>query len=127
MTALPIARTRSAYGVVADLCVRHGVVNPATDDRVRALAEDLAALLRQAACGRLIIADAASALADNEKSAAESLAAQVLARLPGAGSEMARPMEAARDVAVLVMRWLGTDAGQRIARACKSGLGGEEN
>lgn len=121
-SVLPIARARTARGAVLELLARHGVRDADTDERVQALVDDMTSMVRLAALGRLLVVDVVGAIGSAERPAAASLAAQVMAVLPGRGEVLADPRAAAREVVALVFRWLATDEGQHIARVCRTGL-----
>ncbi|MCE7937887.1 MAG: hypothetical protein DYG90_04670 [Chloroflexi bacterium CFX6] len=105
-----------------ELLARHGVRDAESDQRIQALVDELASMVRLAALGRLLVVDAVGALASAERPAAASLAAQVMAVLPGRGDVLSDPLSAARGVVTMVFRWLATDQGQQIARVCRDGL-----
>ncbi len=121
---LPIARVYGARPAVLELLARHDVRDAGTDERIRLLADDLASMLRLAAAGRLIVADAVDELGMAERAAAAPLAELVRMALPGRGEVLADPRAVAREVVALVFRWLATDTGQQIARVCRDGLAG---
>ncbi len=123
---LPIARARTARCAVQELLARHDVRDAGTDERIQSLVDDLASMVRLAATGRLTVADAVDELGMAERTEAVTLAELVRTALPGGGEAPADQRAVAREVVALVFRWLATDAGQQIARVCRTGLAGAD-